>query len=322
MTQPRLRAGRQTFGMPNALNTYELKPTHPVWSTLRRRLTDLPHCLFAKGSLKELSPAIALVGTRHADEDSIEFTRRLAAELARAGCTILSGGASGIDTAAHQGALEAGGTTVAVVGTPLDRVYPKSNQRLFEHIVACGGALLSEQPPGGEVFPAMFVRRNRLIAALATAAVVVRAPAKSGALSTARWAQKLETPVFFVPASPWDSRGAGCIGLAKQGAHICTSAQDVLSHAAFSGLMPQRLHAERPKQDAVITSKISGLDDDSRAILRQLAQGSRVVEQLAAELQFSAKRVQRALVMLCLSQDVVEKGAGQYGLVPRLGTKG
>ena len=86
--------------------------------------------------------------------------------------------------------------------------------------------------------------------------------------------------------------------------------------------MPQRLQAEHTKQDAMISSNINGLDEDSRAILGQLALGSRHIERLAAELQFSAKRVQRALVMLCLSQHVVEKDAGQYGLVPQLGTKG
>lgn len=211
---------------------------------------------------------------------------------------------------------------MAVLATPLDRVYPKSNLGLFNEIVASGGALLSEQPLGGPVVPAMFVQRNRLIAALACAVVVVRAPLKSGALSTAKWAQVMNIPLFFVPAAPWDPRGAGCLVLARRGARICTSAQDVLSDAALRTLKLTPSREKPTDHDRTKMSDINELDADSQAVLRCLATGSRHSEQLAAELGFSAKRVQQALVMLCLDEHVVEKGAGRYGLGPRRTTVG
>lgn len=265
---------------------------------------------------------IAIVGTRYADEDSLTFTSKLASELARAGWCIISGGASGIDTAAHEGALKAPGRTVVVCGTPLDRVYPSSNRQLFRRIVDEGGALFSEHSEGTGVYPGMFVARNRLIAALAEAVIVVRAPAKSGALSTAAYAKSMDIPVFFVPAAPWDPRGMGCLMLARRGAKICTSPQDVLSDAALGALTRMAPPQTAPKVARNLMNNISELDEDSRAIVDLLARGGRQSEELVRILGFSAKRVQRALVMLCLAQHIVEKAPGEYDLWPHYGHNG
>lgn len=208
----------------------------PLDAAWPRRLADLaepPLWLRVAGRMLWPEPIVAIVGTRHSDEEAERFTFQLAAELCDAGCTIVSGGAYGIDAAAHQGALEAAGCTVAVLATGLREAYPKHHGSLFGRI-AEQGALLTESPDEQQLWPSLFLRRNRLIAALAEAVVVVQAPFKSGALSTAAWAKQLGRPLLTTPSAPWDPRGEGCLALLRQGATICTSARDVLS-VALSG---------------------------------------------------------------------------------------
>ncbi|MFW6023278.1 MAG: DNA-processing protein DprA, partial [Myxococcota bacterium] len=220
---------RPVLDLPAA--PFEIGPAEPRWPRELGDLRDPPPVLHVAGDPPPWPRAVAIVGTRRADDDALEFTHRLAGELARAGCTVLSGGARGIDAAAHEGALEQGGCTVAVLATGLQRAYPPQNAGLLAE-VARRGALVSEtadcEPHRGR-----FLGRNRLIAALARVVVVVQAPYKSGALSTAAHARRLGRPLLAVPASPWDIRGEGSLALLAQGAGICTRAPDVLSVAAF-----------------------------------------------------------------------------------------
>src|SRR5690606_23702245 len=140
------------------------------------------------------------------------------------------------DAAAHRGALEAGVATVVVHGTSLRDLYPPRHRRLFMQILEAGGAWLSETPLGAPTFRSRFLERNRLIAAIAELVIVVQAPARSGALSTARFAGALDRPVLAVPSGPWDPRGEGTLALLAGGARLCRGASDVLELLGLPGV--------------------------------------------------------------------------------------
>ncbi|MBI5070526.1 MAG: DNA-protecting protein DprA [Deltaproteobacteria bacterium] len=178
---------------------------------------------------------VALVGARASDDYGLDMARSLAAGLARAGVSVISGGARGVDGAAHEGALAAGGHTVAVLGTGVDVDYPVGNRRLFERILAAGGALLSELEDGTQGSPWSFPRRNRIISGLSDAVVVVRAGEKSGALITADWARRQRVPLLAVPGDADNPLSAGPLGLLRTGARLVTRAADVLELLGLAG---------------------------------------------------------------------------------------
>jgi DNA processing protein len=172
-------------------------------------------------------PSVAIVGTRRASAEALDLTRTLARALASAGVLVVSGGAYGIDAAAHEGALEAGAPTVAILGTPLDRLYPADHAPLFRRIREVG-ALVSELPRGGRVTRRSFLARNRLIAATVDAVVLVQAPRRSGALGTAAFAQALRRPLYACPWSPLDEGAEGGLALLAEGrARLCRGAHDL-----------------------------------------------------------------------------------------------
>lgn len=259
------------------------------------------------GRLPGLDGAVAIVGTRFADEDALEFTRTLAAELAAAGRTVISGGARGIDAAAHRGALDAGGFTLAVLASGFDPPYPPEHAELFAEI--CGaGALVCEHPDGTPPHRGRFLERNRLIAALASAVVVVQAPVRSGALSTAALGIRLKRPVFTVPYPPWSERGSGCLGLLRRGARICTSSRDVLSvpaHRTEPGIAPELSFEEK-------ADDFGDLDEHSRAVLRALSRRPRHPDELASSLRLPILKVQQCLGQLALLGLADAKHDGRY----------
>ena len=200
---------------------------YPAWL---RRIYESPPLLWVAGRLRaeEGPSSVAIVGARGATPRGLAFARMLACELASAGLTVVSGLARGIDTAAHQGALEAGGRTVAVLGSGLDRVYPQENAPLARRI-AQEGAVVSEFPPGTGPWKQNFPRRNRTIAGWARATVVVEAGAKSGALHTARAALEEGREVMAVPGHPSEPNAAGTNALLRDGAGLVQGAADVLA---------------------------------------------------------------------------------------------
>jgi len=197
-----------------------------------RRLLDLadpPNLLYVLGDPACLSaPSIAIVGSRHASAAGLAHATQFANELSAVGLTILSGLARGIDGAAHQGALDQGGLTVAFIGTGIDRVYPAQHHALARSIVARGGAIASELSLGTPPQPSNFPRRNRLIAAAALGILVVEAAAQSGSLITARQAADLGREVFAIPGSIHSALARGCHTLLRQGAKLVESTDDVL----------------------------------------------------------------------------------------------
>jgi DNA processing protein len=208
-------------------------------TTLRRRdrayppllaqLHDPPPQLYVRGLVELLAePAVAIVGARSCSGYGARVARLLGRELAAAGLVVVSGLARGIDGEAHRGALDAGGATAAVLGCGIDRDYPRVHASLAERIGGTG-AVVSEYPPGTEPAPWRFPARNRIIAGLCLATVVVEARERSGALITADFALELGREVFAVPGEITAALSAGTNDLLRQGAAILLSAVDVLS---------------------------------------------------------------------------------------------
>ncbi len=209
---------------------------------------DPPTVLYVKGSIDRLSmPALAIVGSRNATPQGLSTAREFAQALGSAGLTIVSGLALGIDTAAHEGGLASAGSTIAVVGTGLDIVYPARNRDLA-HRIAAEGAILSEFAIGTKAIPSNFPRRNRLISGLSRGVLVVEAALRSGSLSTARFAGEQGREVLAIPGSIHSPLSRGCHVLIKQGAKLVESVSDVL----------EELHVASPVSVALDQSN----DDD------------------------------------------------------------
>ena len=211
------------------------QPTHHllVWPDadyppLLREIADPPLLLYVIGRRETLaSPQLAIVGSRNPSPMGRENAQAFAKSLAGAGLTITSGLALGLDGAAHRGALAAGGHTIAVTGTGLDRVYPARHRELA-HAIAARGALVSEFPLGTSPRPENFPRRNRLISGLSLGTLVVEAALQSGSLITARLAAEQGREVFAIPGSIHSPQARGCHALIRQGAKLVETAQDIL----------------------------------------------------------------------------------------------
>jgi DNA processing protein len=289
-----------------------LCPNQPHWPPNLNELSEPPRELLVAGSLPDLTGAIAIVGTRYADPDALAFTQELARMIAGEGRVVVSGGAVGIDAAAHEGALAGGGQTVAVLATGLEHAYPAQHGPLFARI-AGQGALISEHLGGGVGGGWEFLRRNRLVAALASTVVIVQAPQRSGALSTARWAKSLKRRVLVVPSAPWDRRGAGCMQLLRQGAEICTSAEDILSVPPAGGMRPRRRRAKQLGK----TNDQRELPAAVRTLWRWLRKGPCHPDRIAAELDMPAAEVQEALLTLLVQGMCRQRVDGAYETLGR-----
>ena len=205
-------------------------PDYPV---NLRHIADPPPYFFIRGSLKPDDPKyVAVVGARAASDAGRRMAQRLGLELAAKGFTVVSGLARGIDSEAHQGALDAQGRTAAVMGCGIDIIYPPENRKLADAIVDGGGALVSELPVGTPPIAENFPTRNRLISGLCLGVVIVEAAEKSGSLITARMALEQDRQVFAVPGSPLTGRTRGSNRLLKEGARLVDCVEDVLEELA------------------------------------------------------------------------------------------
>ncbi|MBL8396519.1 MAG: DNA-protecting protein DprA [Candidatus Accumulibacter sp.] len=205
----------------------------PAYPRALLQIPDPPALLYVRGRLDLLNtPAIAIVGSRNPTPQGQKNAENFAGALARAGLTVTSGLALGIDAAAHRGALAANGDTVAFIGTGIDRLYPASNHALALAI-AERGAVISEFPLGTPPTAANFPRRNRLIAGFSRGALVVEATTESGSLITARLAVEQGREVFAIPGSIHSPQSRGCHKLIKQGAKLVETVQDILDELAW-----------------------------------------------------------------------------------------
>lgn len=215
---------------------------HSAFPTALLESGDAPIVLYAKGRIEWLNkPAIAMVGSRHCSQGGADTAEAFAKAFAERGVCVVSGMAEGIDAAAHVGALRAvnigAGSTIAVIGTGIDRVYPAKN-KLLAHSIAERGLIVSEYPLGTPPVPENFPRRNRIISGLSLGVLVVEASMKSGSLITARLAGDQNREVFAIPGSIHSTFHKGCHHLIKQGAKLVETAQDVLEELRIDTLLP------------------------------------------------------------------------------------
>jgi DNA processing protein len=264
-----------------------------------------PPCawLFVDGPAPpEAAASVAVVGGRRASPLRRAAARAIGAGLARAGWCVVSGGAPGVDAAAHAGALDAGGRTVVVLGCGLDVPYPRANTGLFARVRAAGGTLASEHPPATPPRAAHFLPRNRLIAALSTAVVVVEAAEDSGSLSTARAAGSRGLGhVLVLPGAPWDPGAAGCNQLIRDGATLVRSLTDIL----------EELGATATRGTTSAVQAWSGLDPPARAVLTALIDGQLLsLGRLAAATDLAPGPLDAALLDLELAGLVRRTAAG------------
>jgi DNA processing protein len=237
----------------------------PGWPASLEHLAQPPAELWVRGGLwPPPETAVAVVGARAATLTGLEVARDLGRELAATGVLVISGLARGIDAAAHRGALEAGGPTLAVLGCGVDVCYPRGHERLFAAV--CGaGALVSEDPPGTEPVAWRFPRRNRIIAALAVAVVVVEAGDRSGALSTARHAADLGRDVFAVPGSVRSPQSRGTNRLIRDGAIPLLELEDLAAavpELALTGLRRRAASPGTPPDDPALCALLELVGTD------------------------------------------------------------
>lgn len=251
------------------------------------RSAEPPRRLYVLGAIPA-GPAVAVVGARAADRQGLRLTRELASDLARAGVTVVSGGANGIDKAAHLGALEGGGSTVMVLGCGLEVEYPAGSFELRAR-VAASGAVISELEPREKPRPLHFPRRNRIVAALSDAVVVVQAGERSGALVTARMGRALGLKVLAVPGLPNAALTRGTHGLLRAGALLAEGAGDVLTAI---GLGPMSVGSERARPHGVHLTGVSA------AIFEWLSRGPASTDDLARGLKRPVSEILAALVEL------------------------
>lgn len=215
-----------------------MKDNFPI-HRLSHAQESFPHCLgsirrppkeiYWRGSLSFSAPCrIAIVGTRKASLFGLAQAKLFAQTLAARGCTIISGLALGIDAAAHQGALDGGGITWAVLAHGLDSIHPHHNERLAYSLLHSGGCLLSEYPPQTPAYADHFILRNRIISALSDAVIVIEAPARSGSLATAHYAQQQQKEVFVLPGPIHANQYKGSLGLLRAGCRLVRSPDDVI----------------------------------------------------------------------------------------------
>jgi len=274
----------------------------PLYPKLLKEIPDPPPLLYVKGSIHALScPGVAMVGARAATSYGLQVSKHLAQELARCNLSVISGFALGIDSAAHQGALSAGGATIAVLGCGLDIVYPATNKKLYAEIAA-NGAIVSEYPMGTPPDGFRFPARNRIISGLSLGVLVVEAARHSGTLITANLALDQGREVFVVPGRIDSPKSEGCHRLAQEGAKLIHSVADILAELP-AGANPS------PTSD---TSSTSRLAPEEEKLFSFLDVYPKNIEQLIAETNMPPQKIQEALLNLELRGLVAALPGKQY----------
>ena len=319
-----------------------------------RNTPDAPVLLYYKGILPDWDsvPFIGVVGTRKASAYGLQVAHQMGAQIAQSGGFVVSGGASGIDTAAMQGALDAGCPVIGVLGCGVDVVYPRHNRRLFE-TVAQNGCLISEYPPEAEGLPWHFPARNRIISGMSNGTLIVEAPQKSGALITARWALEQGRDVFVVPGNINTITCEGSNTLLQEGATPVFCGWDVVSNyeilypgklqkhrktplytgeettakVAQTAQMPTEKPAgeeirrkkfidneENSTSSVVLENKKPALGNEEQAVLAQLTREPKETAELIAKLNMPSGKVLSLLTMLTVKGLAVKHPGGRFSL--------
>lgn len=280
-----------------------LTPADPAYPILLQQIPDPPPVLWLSGEASVLSlPQLALVGSRKASREGVRLAYAFAAALAQAGLTPVSGLALGIDGAAHRACVDHGRPTVAVIGSGLDRVYPRQHQGLAQAILEQGGALVSEWPPGTPPLPTHFPRRNRIISGLAVGTLVVQAALRSGSLITARQALEQGREVFAIPGSIHDPLSRGCHALIREGAMLVEQVEQIIEPlAALLGVLVPAPSVEATTMAAPAAAEA--------ALLERIPFAPVWLDALAAELDWPVAELQAGLMQLELDGHIELAGS-------------
>jgi len=269
-------------------------------------LADPPAAVFVRGAdLRSMADRVCVVGARNASPDGCEIAMEIGRGLGGAGVCVVSGAARGIDTCVHRGALAVGGATVAVLGSGIDVAYPRSNAALIDRIVD-GGAVVSEYPPGTRAEPFRFPARNRIVAALSRAVVIVEGAAGSGSMITADHAIDLGLEVFALPGPVTSELSHVPLKLIRDGARMIRGADDLLEDLGIALPAPDAA----PGEWEAAVAALPGLTEDQRAVLVHLLAPS-TAELLAARAALELPRVMAALTVLEMRRLVRARG-GRY----------
>lgn len=285
-----------------ALERYLLFPGHPCWPALLNEIDDPPPVLWATGNLDLLQrPALAIVGSRSASLTGLRRALDFSATLAAAGICIVSGLARGIDAAAHQGALEANGYTIGVLGCGIDVVYPPRNRSLHERLTAPQGLRVTEFLPGTPARAAFFPRRNRIVTALSRGVLVIEASLRSGSLISARLALEQNREVFALPGECDNPRAQGCLWLIQEGAQLVTSPRQIIDEPGLWKEPLEALECDAPPHElpAIEGVPYGGKGDQRLALLSAyLSDTPASLDTLAATTALGPAECQRMLLWL------------------------
>lgn len=291
---------------------------------------DAPPVLYYRGNLPDLNdPSVAVVGTRQCSPYGLMQARQMGYGLSACGCTVVSGGAKGVDGAAMVGALAGGSPVIAVLGCGVDVVYPKEHRELFDKVMS-RGCLISEYPPGTEPQKYYFPARNRILSGLSLGVLVVEAPERSGALLTARFALDQGRDVFTIPANVDSISCRGNLNLLRDGAILARDAWDVLQE--YIQMYPDRIvrrsclplvpqpSEERKAQASVVrhdlAERMELLRGDEKIVADLLCDGAKYVDILVEASRLPVGRVLAALTMLEVKKIVRRVGDRRFALVP------
>ncbi len=272
---------------------------------------DAPAVLYGRGSASALEPGLAIVGARRATPYGLGCTRLFAGRAAASGVTVISGGAIGCDQAAARAALEEGGRTVAVMGCGADVVYPRDADALFDQIVDAGGCVVSEIPWGISPRKGMFVRRNRIIAGLARATLIVEAGLPSGTFSTADAALEAGREVLVVPGSIISPESHGSNRLLMQGAY------PIIDLETFDAVLASLFPILRSEEICQEDGEEARLSQEQKVLLRMLAAAPMHAERVSREMQLDASHTVLLLAESEAAGLVVRYRDGRYGVPVR-----
>ena len=293
---------RQYLSTLNCMNINRISPDTDNYLQILSNIAKKPKILYVAGTLPaQHIPTVAIIGTRKPTKYGIEVTQSLAGDLARRGVVIVSGLALGVDAIAHKSALEAGGLTIGVLANGLPDIYPATNKRLGEAIVAYGGALISEYEPYEKAKSWTFLQRNRIVSGLSDAIIITEAASRSGTLNTAMHALEQGKEVFVVPGNITSPMSAGCNQLIKQGATPISAAEEVLEVIAPNMLTSQ-------------TSLPLGSTELETKVISLISEGVRDGDELQTKANVSATDLSMALTMLEIAGSIRNLGSNQWTL--------
>ncbi len=284
-----------------------------------RRMDDPPVVLYARGEWKpqDWERGISLVGSRLASPRGLTLARRFARELADAGATIISGLARGIDTAGHWGALDAGGRTIAVLGSGMSQLFPRENEELARRICEGHGAVVSEFPMSMRPSRTSFPQRNRIVAAWSRATLVIEAPHRSGSLHTARLsAEHYGNSVFALPGDVDNELAAGCNALIRDGAILCTHPQELLEDMQWGAPRQLELFDEQPSA-ATKPRRAAAVSAVDSPLMDAIAAGHDTLDALCSALGQPAGELTPQLMRLQVAGLLIPLPGGRYAAASR-----